>query len=82
MDLPSMIDAILEFLASDGGPHSVKEISTALNFPLDACENIVRFLIRYNFAQLENTKLRIDKKTQAFVFNTRKEAPLQATLSH
>ena len=81
MDLLSMIDEVLEFLSSDGGPHSVKEVSTALNIPLDKCENIARFLVKYAFAQLEDNKVRIDQKTRDFVFATMKEPLLQATPS-
>jgi DNA-binding IclR family transcriptional regulator len=79
MDWPSMIDAVLEFLSSDGGPHSVKEVATALNVPFDACDRIARFLVQYDFAQREDMKLRIDPKTRAFVVATAKEPLLQAT---
>jgi len=81
MDTLSRIDAVLEFLSSDGSPHSVKEVATALNIPLDECEHIARFLIRYNFAQWEDTKLTIDPTTRAFVIATLKEPLLQATPS-
>ena len=77
MDLASRIDAVLEFLSLDGNPHSVDEMSTALTIPLDECENIARFLAQYDFAQLEDMKLKIDPKTRAFVFATLKEPLLQ-----
>ncbi len=79
--LPSKIDMILEFLSSDDGPHPIKEVSTALNIPLDECENIARFLAKYDFAQLEDKGLKIEQKTRDFIFATLKEPLLQATLT-
>jgi DNA-binding IclR family transcriptional regulator len=81
MALASRIDDVLEFLASDSNPHSVTEISTALHLPLDACETIAQFLVQYAFAQWEDTKVRIDPTTRAFVVATMKEPLLQATSS-
>ena len=78
--LPFKIDVILEFLSSDGGPNSTKEISAVLNIPLDECENITRFLVKYNFAQLKDKRLSIDRKTKDFVFATLKKPLLQAPL--
>jgi DNA-binding IclR family transcriptional regulator len=81
MDLPSKIDAVLEFLSSDGSPHSIKDVATALNIPLDECETITKFLVRYDFAELEDTKLTIDPTTRAFVIATLKEPLLQTAPS-
>ena len=80
--LPLKIDVILEFLSSDDSPHSIKEVSIALNIPLDDCENIARFLAKYDFAQLEDKGLKIDRKTRDFIFTTSKEPLLQTTLTH
>ena len=78
--LPFKIDVILEFLSSDDSPHSTKEISAALNIPLDECENIARFLAKYDFAQLEDKRLKIDQKTKDFILTTLKEPLIQITL--
>ena len=78
--LPFKIDVILEFLSSDDDLHSIKEISTALNIPLDDCENIARFLVKYDFAQLEDKGLKIDRKTRDFISATLNELLLQTPL--
>ncbi len=78
--LPFKIDAILEFLSSDDGSHSTKEISAVSNIPLVECENITRFLVKYDFAQSEDKGLKIDRKTRDFIFATLKEPILQTPL--
>ena len=55
--LPFKMDMILEFLSSDDDHHSIKEISKALIIPFEDCENIARFLVKYDFAQLEDSGL-------------------------
>jgi hypothetical protein len=77
--LPSKIDVILEFLSSDNGSHSIKEISAALNIPFDDCENIATFLVKYDFAQFEANGLKIDRKTRDFIFATLNKPLLQTT---
>ena len=81
MGLLSKINDVLEFLSVEGKPYLIQEVSTALNISLDECENIARFLIKYDFAQLEDNKLMIDQKTRDFVFATLKEPLLQSTSS-
>ena len=68
--LPLKIDVILEFLSSDDGPHSTKEISTVLTIPLDECERIMGFLIYYDFVKSEENGLKIDHKTRELVLAT------------
>jgi DNA-binding IclR family transcriptional regulator len=79
MDWLFMIDAVLEFLSSDGRLHSVKEVARVLNLPLEKCDNIANFLVQYNFVQREDRSLRIDQTTRAFVVATTKKPLLQAT---
>ena len=78
--LPFKIDVLIEFLSSDASPHSIKKVSTTLNIPLEDCENISKFLVKYDFAQLEDKRLKIDQKTRDFILATLKEPLLQATL--
>lgn len=68
--LPCKMDVFLEFLSSDDGPHSIKELSMALNIPLDECESIASFLVEYDFAKSEDNGLNIDCKTRDFVLVT------------
>jgi predicted transcriptional regulator len=78
--MPFKIDVVAEFLSSDNAPHSIKEISTALNIPFNECENIARFLVKYDFAQFEDKGFKIDQKTRDFIFATLNEPLLQTTL--
>jgi hypothetical protein len=79
MDRSSRIDAVVEFLASDGGPHLVKDVSMALNIPLNACDTIAQFLALYNFATFQDERVTIDRKTREFVLTTMDTPILQAT---
>jgi hypothetical protein len=79
MDLPSRIDAIVEFLASDGSPHLVKDIAMALSIPFDTCDAITRFLAQYDFVMCADARVTLDRKTREFILATADTPILQVT---
>lgn len=61
------IDRLLEFLAVDGEPHPIEEVSTALGIPANICEYIAGFLEKHGFIQNEDGNLRIDSKLRELI---------------
>jgi len=72
------IDELIEFLGTDGDPHSLDEISRSLSIPHDSCKKIIRFLAKYGFVQLNEPEVKIDPRTRRFVTATSRKIPMQA----
>lgn len=77
----SKIDEILDFLASDGDLHSLKETSVALNIPLNVCKDILSFLAKYDFVKLKGEDLKINPRIRELVVKTSHQSILQITPS-
>jgi len=77
--LASKIDEILEFLALDGGFHSIEEISDALNIPSNVCKTIASFLAKYDFVQYKDLGVKIDPKIRNLIAIPSDKALIQVT---
>ncbi len=67
--MSNILDTFLEFLATDGEWHTVKELTTVLGQNDKLISLIVRFFSRYNFLQfrVDERKVRIDPKMRELV---------------
>lgn len=77
--MASKIDEILEFLALNDDFHSIEEISTTLNIPLNACKTISIFLAKYDFVQYEDQQIKINPEIRDFIITTSHKAVIQLT---
>jgi hypothetical protein len=66
----SILDDVLVFLSFDGDAHTLDEIATALDLSLAVCERIAHFLVRFDFAYMEEKGLKIEERTRDFVLAT------------
>jgi DNA-binding IclR family transcriptional regulator len=71
------MDKVLTYLASDEDAHTITEMSKTLGISLTACERIVNFLIKYDFAQMDEKGVKISPGTRRFVVATSREVVSQ-----
>jgi DNA-binding IclR family transcriptional regulator len=68
--LTLQIDEVLDYLALNEKPHSIKEISEALKLPYELCKIILDFLSKHGFVESENSQITLNPKMKEFITAT------------